>query len=440
MLKIQITLSCMFLLLTGCVGATSVPLIQPVATPTLVARLSLLPTPTSDAAPTAAVTNSGDNALPTPTPEPTPLSAFQPDALQLSLRPVVDGLNQPLFITHAGDGSGRLFVVEKGGLIRIFQAGEVLATPFLDLAALTSDSGSEQGLLGLAFAPGYAQSGLFFVNYTDAQGDTQIVRYQARRDVPNQADPASVFAVLTVAQPARNHNGGMLLFGQDGYLYIGLGDGGGSNGNNAQKADTLLGKMLRIDVTSDLSQPYTIPPDNPWVNAAWDGTPARAEIWAAGLRNPWRYSVDRATGDLWIGDVGDSQFEEINLAPAGLAGLNFGWPLLEGASCSSGEPCGQEDFTTPLYTYDHSGRCAVTGGYVYHGSQFPALTGVYFFGDYCSGELWATWREATGAWQTQLLLDSELQISSFGEDEAGELFVTDLSGGTISQLVAEASE
>jgi len=362
---------------------------------------------------------------------------FDPEQTALELQPLIEDLDRPLFVTHAGDGSGRLFIIEKGGTLRIYSGGELLGTPFLDITDRVNSSGNEQGLLGLAFAPDYASSGHFFVNYTDESGDTVIARFRATADAPNLADPATEFVVLQIDQPAGNHNGGMLAFGPDGYLYIGMGDGGGGGDryDNGQNPDTLLGKMLRIDVTSDLAQPYTIPTDNPWVENDWNGADVRDEIWAIGLRNPWRFSFDHSNGDLWIGDVGQNQVEEINFTPANSSGLNYGWPILEGTRCYNETTCDTADLVLPVAEYEHAAGCSVTGGYVYRGTQFPALDGLYLYADYCRGSLWATWPSEGNTWSTALLLDTGQTVSSFGEDESGELYITDLSAGTVVQIV-----
>jgi glucose/arabinose dehydrogenase len=349
------------------------------------------------------------------------------------LDPFLSGLNQPVFIGNAHDGSNRLFVVERPGVIRVVQNGQLLPDPFLDITQLVESGGQEQGLLGLAFHPDFAHNGIFFVDYTakgDGEPDT-VARYHVSAD-PNRADPAS--AVTLIAQPdiAANHNGGMLAFGPDGYLYIALGDGGVGGSPNGQKLDTLFGKILRLDV--DHGDPYAIPPTNPYVN----DPNAKPETWAYGLRNPWRFSFDRATGDLWIGDVGETKYEEIDLQPAGdKGGENYGWATMEGLHCyqpSSG--CDQSGLTLPISEYTHDDGCAVVGGYVYRGVADPSLTGVYFFGDDCSGNLWSLQRDAQGTWQQHLELQTDLAISSFGEDEAGELYVTDLQGGAVYRLRA----
>ncbi|MCC6177537.1 MAG: PQQ-dependent sugar dehydrogenase [Chloroflexi bacterium] len=343
-------------------------------------------------------------------------------------------LAQPLYVTHAGDGSGRLFVVEKGGRILVLKDSQSDPHVFLDLSGVVGASGSEQGLLGLAFHPRYRENGRFFVDYTDRQGDTVIAEYRASSPSSNQANPSSARRVLWLDQPAQNHNGGMLLFGPDDYLWIGTGDGGGSGDRfqNAQNRQSLLGKMLRIDV--DSGDPYGIPPDNPYVGA----TDTRPEIWGSGLRNPWRYSFDRATGDLWIADVGQNAWEEIDVLAAGTpGGLNFGWPLMEGTHCyQASGACDAKAYVAPIAEYHHSAGCSVTGGYVYRGQHFPALVGRYLFGDFCSGRLWIVDRPEPGAWRLTELPKTPLQISSFGEDESGELYVTSFHDNRVYRIAA----
>ena len=382
-------------------------------------------------------------ALPTATPAaastaeaPSP-AAPDLSAVAVKLAPLVENLEQPLFVTHAGDGSGRIFVVEKVGRVRIVEEGALLAAPFLDISDKVSLS-SEQGLLGLAFTPDYSTSGIFYVNYTNKIGDTVIARFAVSPGDPNQADAASELPILQIDQPAPNHNGGMLAFGPDGYLWIGMGDGGAANDRfgNGQNPQTLLAKMLRINVNSDPDEPYTIPPDNPWVTADWNGQDVRSEIWAIGLRNPWRWSFDRQTQDLWIADVGQNMIEEINVVPNAptAGGLNFGWPIMEGKSCFQTENCDQAGLTLPITDYRHEGNCSVTGGYVYRGAAHEAWNGVYFYGDYCSGRIWALAPDGSGGWTTTELAQFPIALSSFGEDEAGELYVTDLSGGTVYRM------
>jgi glucose/arabinose dehydrogenase len=353
----------------------------------------------------------------------------------LTLQPVTGGLEAPVSIANAGDGSGRLFVVEKIGRIRVIQGAALAPAAFLDITDRVGSSGSEQGLLGLAFHPNYAANGLFFVNYTDRQGDTGVARF-AVSDDPARADAASETVLLTQTQPAGNHNGGHLAFGPDGYLYVGLGDGGAANDRfgNGQNGGTLLGAMLRLDV--DGGQPYAVPADNPFV-----GAPAvRDEIWAIGLRNPWRYAFDKLTGDLYIADVGQNQYEEINFQRAASpGGENYGWPIMEGLHCfPESSNCDQAGLDLPVAEYNHSQGCSVTGGYVYRGSEFPALGGIYLFGDYCSGKIWGLAPTPDGGWQMAEVAQADIRLTSFGEDEAGELYLVDMSSGTLHRIVATA--
>jgi glucose/arabinose dehydrogenase len=288
-------------------------------------------------------------------------------------------------------------------------------------------------LLSVAFHPDFAENGDLFVDYTDTNGDTVVARYQVSATDPNRAEPASAEVILSVEQPAANHNGGLLLFGpRDGYLYIGLGDGGGGNGQNGQDLSTLLGKILRIDIdqmTDDLR--YAIPPDNPCV----DQPGARPEIWALGLRNPWRFSFDRVTGDLWIGDVGSATYEEVNYQPAASAGgENYGWDLMEGTACDAGGGC--DAFVAPVSGFDHDEGCVITGGYVYRGSAIPDLHGVYLFADYCSGRVWGLVRDASNAWTRLGPVETGLRISSFGEDASGEFYVVDIQGAVYRLLTS----
>lgn len=351
-------------------------------------------------------------------------------ALNIALEPVAEGLSAPIGLAHAGDGSGRLFIVEKGGVIRVWQDGQVLPAPFLAISERVGAQGSEQGLLGLAFHPAYAESGFFFVNYTDRGGNTVVSRFSVTDD-PNQADPNSEEIVLTQTQPAGNHNGGHLAFGPDGYLYIGLGDGGGGGDTfgNGQNPQTWLGTLLRIDVDQ---LPYGVPPDNPFA-----GSPEGAdEVWAYGLRNPWRFTFDRATNDLYIADVGQNQYEEVHFQPADSSGgENYGWPIMEGLHCfPETANCSPEGLAMPIAEYSHAFGCSITGGYVYRGEAFPAMNGVYFYGDYCSGIMWGLAPGADGGWQSMQLGETGARIASFGEDEAGEVYLVDM-GGTVYRLV-----
>jgi glucose/arabinose dehydrogenase len=341
---------------------------------------------------------------------------------------VATGLHLPLYVADAGDVADRLYIVEQTGRIMVIEGGAVRPTPFLDISDLIT-SGGERGLLSVAFAPDYAQSGRFFVDYTNLDGDTVIERF-ARAADGTTADLASGTVILTITQPASNHNGGLVLFGPDGMLYVGMGDGGGSS-ESSQQGDTLLGKMLRLDVRGD---GYAIPADNPFV-----GDPAVSdEIWALGLRNPWRFSFDRETGDLWIGDVGAVRWEEVDFqAATSRAGQNYGWPRMEGPDCGTGA-CDPTAYVTPVTAYRHvDGNCVVTGGYVYRGSAFPELGGSYLYGDYCSGRIWAldAADTASGTAFPRSILESGLTLSSFGQDRNGELYLTDLSGGGVYQVV-----
>jgi glucose/arabinose dehydrogenase len=344
-------------------------------------------------------------------------------AIDLDL--IVDGLEQPVFVGHAGDGSGRLFVLEQPGRIRILTDGALLARPFLDLTSQVL-SGGERGLLGLAFHPAFASNGRFFVNYTrEPDGATVIAEYRAEPRDPDRARRIER-VLLTVGQPFSNHNGGMLAFGPDGHLYIGLGDGGsgGDPQNHAQNLNSLLGKILRIDV--DGERPYAIPPDNPFADGG-----GRREIYALGLRNPWRFSFDRRRGRLLLGDVGQGQSEEIDIIRRG---RNYGWPIMEGPLCFRPRTgCDPAGLTLPVAHYRHvGGRCSITGGYVYRGAAIPDLVGTHLSADFCTGEVFAL-----RARKRSLLLDTELRISSFGEDEAGEVYVVDL-GGAVYRIVSAA--
>jgi glucose/arabinose dehydrogenase len=356
-------------------------------------------------------------------------SSFEPLSIKMDLEPVAEGFEAPLGVTNAGDGSGRLFVVEQTGAIRIIDGGTVLEEPFLDVGEAIV-AGGEQGLLGLAFHPDYKRNGRFFINYTDVNGDTVVAEVRTSDD-PNRADEGSVQPLLQIGQPFANHNGGQLEFGSDGYLYIATGDGGsgGDPQGNGQNTGALLGKLLRIDV--DSGDPYRIPDDNPFANG--DGAP---EVWAYGLRNPWRFSFDAKTDDLWIADVGQGDFEEINRTPTDRSGLNYGWNIMEGDRCFEGSGCDRSDKVLPISGYTHELGCSVTGGYVYRGAESPALTGGYIFGDYCSGTIWGIDARASNFTMPQELLESGLSISSFGLDEEGELYLTDLSEGGLYKVVA----
>ena len=339
---------------------------------------------------------------------------------------VASGLSSPVAIAHAGDGSGRLFIVQQAGEILVLEtaSGERLPFPFLDLTALVSCC-NERGLLGLAFHPDHETNGLLYVNYTDVNGDSVVARFRVATD-PNLADPGSREILLTLSQPFSNHNGGQIAFGPDGKLFIGFGDGGsaGDPDNNGQRRTTLLGTLLRIDV--DTQFPYAIPEDNPFVDEAF----TRGEIWALGLRNPWRFSFDALTGDLFIADVGQNAWEEVNFEPADAGGgRNYGWRITEGNHCfRPSSNCDAEGLTPPILEYSHDEGCSVTGGFRYRGEKILELFGTYVFGDFCSGTIWGATPNEEGTWNRSVLLETELSITTFGEDEALELYVADLRG------------
>lgn len=368
--------------------------------------------------------------------EPVTLRESAPDASTVTFTEVATGLFKPLSLTNAGDGSGRLFVLEQTGKILIIKDGALLDTPFIDLSGVVSQDVlrgySERGLLGLAFHPDYEENGQFYVNYTAQQGgQTQIARYTVSADNPDVADLNSGEIIFRIDQPFPNHNGGHIAFGPDGYLYVGLGDGGAAGDplQAGQNLEMLLGKMLRLDV--DNGSPYAIPADNPFVN----DSEAMGEIWAYGLRNPWRFSFDRATGDLYIADVGQNLWEEINFQPADSpGGENYGWNIYEASyPYAMGTP--PEGMIYPFAEYKHeAGNCSVSGGYVYRGEAIPNLQGVYLFGDFCTGQMWASFRDVEGNWQTNPFTLLGFQLSAFGEGEDGELYAIDYGGGRVLRL------
>ena len=381
------------------------------------------PTDTPEASDPTAETVDAATATPSATPIPTetPTTAAAP-VTTVQLVPVLDGFDEPTYLSHAFDR--RLFVVEKVGRIQIVDQGVRQAEPFLDITDRVGSGGSEQGLLSVAFHPDYAGNGFFYVNYTDRDGATVVARYRAGAD-PGRADPASEQILLTIGQPFRNHNGGQLQFGPDGYLYVGMGDGGsaGDPQNHGQDPGTLLGAMLRLDVNAGGEVGYAIPPDNPYLGT----DTGRNEVWAYGLRNPWRFSFDRETADLYIADVGQNQYEEVNFVPAGQeAPINFGWNIMEGLHCFRNNTCDREGLYLPAAEYSHpEGGCSITGGYVYRGEQFPSLTGNYFYADFCSGIVWSL---LAPDGEPRQVARAQGNITSFGQDAAGEIYVVSQQG------------
>ena len=438
---IKITIYILLLLVGSACGGfldegTQTPTLEPSNTTTASAEQA----PATEEIVTAAI--SLETETPTPGPSPTSTRTETPTPTETTANPrifpnpdsyewrlIARGLNRPIGLANAGDDSGRLFILEQAGIIRILGEEQLLAEPFLDITDRVGCCG-ERGLLGLAFHPQYSENGFFFVNYTDLSGDTVIARFQASEDI-NRADPVSEVKLLIVEQPYGNHNGGSLAFGLDGYLYIGLGDGGsgGDPLGNGQNTNTLLGKILRLDV--DQGDPYAIPSDNPFAQGG--GAP---EVWAYGLRNPWRFSFDRLTGELLIGDVGQGSWEEIDYLPASNpGGVNFGWNYKEGNQPygSTGAP-GNIELTDPVAVYGRDQGYSVTGGVVYRGEQMPEWQGIYFYGDYGSGLIWGLLRVEDGAWQSRVLFETGASLTSFGENESGEVFFVSYQGD-LYQLV-----
>jgi glucose/arabinose dehydrogenase len=382
--------------------------------------------PDARQSPSPSPTGSTPGSTPTP-----PTASLDVGSIKIRLRAFAGGFDQPVFLTHAGDGTGRVFVADQSGRVSVLDRNGDRIGTFLEISSRVQ-SGGERGLLGLAFHPDYESNGRFFVYYSNNAGDNVVSRFQRRS--ANAADPGSERVILRMDDPFSNHNGGWIAFGRDGFLYIATGDGGSAGDplDNAQSLRSLLGKILRIDVNS--GSPYGIPDDNPFVGRSG----ARREIWAYGLRNPWRNSFDRASQDLYIGDVGQGAREEVNAEPASSdGGVNYGWNTMEGSRCYQGSSCDRSGLKRPFAEYPTGQGCAVTGGYVYRGSAFPQLVGAYFFGDYCNGRIFAvdSRRALRGEVSARRLLDTGLLLSSFGEDEAGELYVIG-HGGTVHRLLA----
>ena len=404
------------------------------------AACSSSPTSPASQSPTAGRSVAASPASPPSSPGPA-RSPAPPDPARIHLDKLADGLTEPIGITSADDGSGRLFVNERGGRIRVIGPdGRLRPQPFVDLSDRVLPGG-ERGLLGVAFHPDFARNRRLFVHYSRA-GDGATVLSELRATANLQsADASSERVLLTVAQPFPNHNGGQLAFGPDGYLYMGLGDGGseGDPLGNGQNPNVLLGKILRLDVdgTHAPGLQYGLPPDNAFGRDGPHPGEGRPEIWAMGLRNPWRFSFDSASGELYIGDVGQNSWEEIDRQPAkARAGRNYGWNAVEGLHCYQ-DGCHRDQFVDPIAEYSHqaTGSCSVTGGYVYRGEAQRSMRGLYVFGDYCSGLIWTLQVDA-GRLQPRQVLGSDLLISAFGQGEDGELYVADLAGGGIYHLVA----
>lgn len=356
---------------------------------------------------------------------------FDPNAVELDLELVGSGFREPTYLTHAGDGSGEIYVAEKPGRIRYLN-GDV----FLDITDRVIDTGltgneREQGFLGLAFHPDFENNGEFFVHYNDENGDTVISRFRVEDD--GLGDPDSEEIMITLDQPESHFNGGMITFGPDGYLYIGMGTGGGRDEDFAKAQDpgSLFGKLLRIDV--DSGNPYGMPPDNPFIG----DEDARPEVWAIGLRNPWRFTFDRATGDIYIADAGQFNWEWVHFQPADSpGGENYGWPIFEGTHCFEADTCDPPpNYREPILEYPRGELgCVVIGGYVYRGSDYPDLQAAYLYSDFCSSRVWAAWRDSSNEWQTAELGQLGALVSSFGEDEDGELYLLNIADGEIYHL------
>ena len=422
--RVRLLLTILFVVLAGC-GSTTIA--SPTAGSTSGSTSG--PTDSPTAGPTSQPSASGRPGT----------SAFDPTHVVIALEPFVDGLTAPLAIVNAGDGSGRLFVAEQGGKIRIVDTGRIEPTPFLDISNEIT-SGGERGLLGVAFHPHYPDDPRVFVDYTDARGDTQVSSFVLDAGDPQRVDRSSEKRLLHVTQPFANHNGGALVFDRGGFLLVSLGDGGsgGDPQGNGQSLTTMLGKILRIDIDRAGVQDgraYGIPADNPYADGAAGRMP---EIWLAGLRNPWRMSVDRVTGDLWIGDVGQNLWEEVDVQRSESAGgANFGWNRMEGTHCfQPARGCEIPGLALPVTGYGHDLGCTVIGGAVYRGTAQEALVGGYVFGDYCSGRIWAIDPVANGYRAPVMVAGSDRNLSAFGEDETGELYVADITRGAILRLTA----
>ena len=369
-------------------------------------------------------------ATPTQPPVAADVATIPVPLSKMAVEPAFPNLSfgRMVHLTYPDDGTSRLFLVLQPGRVMVFDNDEKVGSTqtFLDIRDKVNDRSNEEGLLGLAFDPEYRENGYFYVYYSTSPPRRSVVsRYSVSKEDADRADPTSEHVIVEVLQPYSNHNGGQLVFGPDGYLYIGLGDGGsgGDPHGNAQNTFTLLGSILRIDVSSAASGgTYLIPASNPLVG---EGAGVREEIWAYGLRNPWRFTFDRETDDLWAADVGQNRFEEIDVIRPG---LNYGWNIMEGLHCFREADCDQSGLEPPVIEYGRSDGCSVTGGYVYRGSRLPSLYGAYVYGDFCSGKIWALRYDGARATEHLEIVDSSLTISSFGEDRSGELYILSFDG------------
>ena len=414
----------------ACAGLENMPVSRP-SDPTL----STTPRTGSSTLPGPGGATASDGAGPSPTlsglPSPSPGTTLPTAPLaKMSVERAFPGISfrRMVYLTHPGDRTNRLFLVLQPGRIMVFpnEPDAPSAATFLDIRDRVNDEGNEEGLLGLAFDPDFGSNGYFYVHYSASRPRRSVIsRFSVLGEDPSIADPDSERIVLQVPQPFSNHNGGQLAFGPDGYLYLGFGDGGkfGDPRKNGQNRATLLGSILRIDTSSfDRDGKYSIPPDNPFAN---EGDEARPEIWAYGLRNPWRFSFDRLTGDLWAGDVGQDRYEEVDIIRRG---LNYGWNMMEGFHCyglgfQATNTCDATDLEPPVIEYGHLDGCSITGGYVYRGGRLGTLYGAYIYGDFCSGRIWGLRHDGTRVVEHRELVDSSLDISSFGEDQAGEIYI-----------------
>jgi glucose/arabinose dehydrogenase len=389
--------------------------------------------------PTQAATAPAASVAPSPAASAGTSGSFDPSGVTVDVAVAVKGFDSPLDVTNAGDGSGRLFVVEQAGRIRLVKGGVLIDRPFLDITGRIA-SGGERGLLGLAFHPDYPTDPRFFVNYTDRDGNTVVSQFTVSGADPDVGDPDSEVVLMHIAQPFANHNGGAVVFGPDGMLYIATGDGGsgGDPQGNGQRLDTHLGKILRIDVNvaPGSSTAYQVPADNPFATTAG----AKPEIWFYGLRNPWRIRFDRETGDLWIGDVGQNAWEEIDVARAGQKGLDYGWNIMEATHCfNPGSGCDQTGLTLPVAEYDHDLGCAVIGGVVVRDSSQGRLNGGYLFGDACSDNLWLMDPAGDQLREATLVARMGRSLSSIGEAEDGSVYATSLGSGELLRISAGSS-